>query len=68
MKSFFALLRKHLHDMNNHLTPLLGYAYLLVNEFEEGTRGKKFAKAIQGAAEPLGSAPCTGICCRTWLR
>src|SRR6202050_4997604 len=25
-------LRKQLHDMNNHLTPLLGYAYLLVNE------------------------------------
>jgi 2-C-methyl-D-erythritol 4-phosphate cytidylyltransferase len=44
-------LRKQLHDMNNHLTPLLGYAYLLANEFEEGTRPKKFAKSIQGAAE-----------------
>jgi 2-C-methyl-D-erythritol 4-phosphate cytidylyltransferase len=44
-------LRKMLHDMNNHLTPLLGYAYLLVNEAEEGSRAKKFAKSIQGAAE-----------------
>jgi 2-C-methyl-D-erythritol 4-phosphate cytidylyltransferase len=44
-------LRKQIHDMNNHLTPLLGYAYLLVNESEEGTRAKKFAKSIQGAAE-----------------
>jgi len=44
-------LRKQLHDMNNHLTPLLGYAYLLANEFEEGSRPKKFAKSIQGAAE-----------------
>jgi 2-C-methyl-D-erythritol 4-phosphate cytidylyltransferase len=44
-------LRKQLHDMNNHLTPLLGYAYLLVNEMPEDSRGKKFAKSIQGAAE-----------------
>jgi 2-C-methyl-D-erythritol 4-phosphate cytidylyltransferase len=45
------LLRKQLHDMNNHLTPLLGYAYLLVNEFEEGSRAKKFATSVQSAAE-----------------
>jgi 2-C-methyl-D-erythritol 4-phosphate cytidylyltransferase len=45
------MLRKQLHDMNNHLTPLLGYAYLLVNEFPEDSRPKKFAKSIQGAAE-----------------
>jgi 2-C-methyl-D-erythritol 4-phosphate cytidylyltransferase len=45
------LLRKQLHDMNNHLTPLLGYAYLLANEFPEDSRPKKFAKSIQGAAE-----------------
>jgi 2-C-methyl-D-erythritol 4-phosphate cytidylyltransferase len=45
------LLRKQLHDMNNHLTPLLGYAYLLSNEFEEGSRSKKFATSIQLAAE-----------------
>jgi 2-C-methyl-D-erythritol 4-phosphate cytidylyltransferase len=44
-------LRKHLHDMNNHLTPLLGYAYLLANEFPDDTKPKKFAKSIQGAAE-----------------
>jgi 2-C-methyl-D-erythritol 4-phosphate cytidylyltransferase len=45
------LLRKQLHDMNNHLTPLLGYAYLLTNEFPDDSRPKKFAKSIQGAAE-----------------
>jgi 2-C-methyl-D-erythritol 4-phosphate cytidylyltransferase len=45
------LLRKQMHDMNNHLTPLLGYAYLLVNEFPEDSRPKKFAKSIQMAAE-----------------
>jgi len=45
------LLRKQLHDMNNHLTPLLGYAYLLVNEFPEDSRPKKFAKSVQLAAE-----------------
>jgi 2-C-methyl-D-erythritol 4-phosphate cytidylyltransferase len=44
-------LRKQLHDMNNHLTPLLGYAYLLVNEFPDDSRPKKFAKSIQQAAE-----------------
>ena len=44
-------LRKQLHDMNNHLTPLLGYAYLLVNEFPEESRPKKFAKSVQTAAE-----------------
>src|ERR1700677_2958728 len=44
------LLRKQLHDMNNHLTPLLGYAYLLVNEFEDGSRSKKFATSVQSAA------------------
>jgi 2-C-methyl-D-erythritol 4-phosphate cytidylyltransferase len=53
------LLRKHLHDMNNHLTPLLGYAYLLTNEFEEGTRAKKFAKSIQGAAERCQATTAT---------
>jgi 2-C-methyl-D-erythritol 4-phosphate cytidylyltransferase len=45
------MLRKQMHDMNNHLTPLLGYAYLLVNEFPEDSRPKKFAKSIQMAAE-----------------
>jgi len=46
------MLRKHLHDMNNHLTPLLGYAYLLVNEFpEEDSRPRKFATSIQLASE-----------------
>ncbi len=45
------ILRKHLHDLNNHLTPLLGYAYLLANEFPEDSRSKKFASSIQGAGE-----------------
>lgn len=45
------MLRKHLHDLNNHLTPLLGYSYLLINEFPEEARGKKFATSIQTAAE-----------------
>ena len=45
------IIRKHLHDLNNHLTPLLGYAYLLANEFPEDSRSKKFAAAIQGAGE-----------------
>ena len=44
-------IRKHLHDLNNHLTPLLGYAYLLASEFPEDSKGKKFAAAIQGAGE-----------------
>lgn len=45
------VLRKHLHDMNNHLTPLLGYAYLLQNETQEGTNLRKFATSIQMAAD-----------------
>jgi 2-C-methyl-D-erythritol 4-phosphate cytidylyltransferase len=45
------MLRKQLHDMNNHLTPLLGYAYLLVNESPEDSRARKFAISIQLAAE-----------------
>ena len=45
------VLRKYLHDMNNHLTPLLGYAYLLVNEFPEDSKQKKFATNIQLASE-----------------
>jgi len=46
-----SVLRKHLHDMNNHLTPLLGYAYLLANEFPEDSRPRKFATSIQTASE-----------------
>jgi 2-C-methyl-D-erythritol 4-phosphate cytidylyltransferase len=45
------VLRKHLHDMNNHLTPLLGYAYLLVSEVGEDARLKKFAVNIQTSSE-----------------
>jgi 2-C-methyl-D-erythritol 4-phosphate cytidylyltransferase len=44
-------LRKNLHDMNNHLTPLLGYSFLLLNEVSEDARLKKFATNIQTAAE-----------------
>jgi len=45
------VLRKHLHDMNNHLTPLLGYAYLLSNELPAESRGKKYAASIQISGE-----------------
>ena len=45
------MLRKHMHDLNNHLTPLLGYAYLLANELPAESRGKKFAASIQSAGE-----------------
>ncbi len=44
-------LRKDMHDLNNHLTPLLGYAYMLQQEAEEGSRQKKFATNVQQAAE-----------------
>jgi 2-C-methyl-D-erythritol 4-phosphate cytidylyltransferase len=44
-------LRKHLHDMNNHLTPLMGYAYLLNNELQGDEKLKKFATSIQTASE-----------------
>ncbi len=45
------VLRKHLHDLNNHLTPLLGYAYLLSNELPPESRSKKFAVSVQTAGE-----------------
>lgn len=44
-------LRRLLHDMNNHLTPLLGYSFLLGNEFEPGSKGKKFCDNINTAGE-----------------
>jgi 2-C-methyl-D-erythritol 4-phosphate cytidylyltransferase len=46
-----ALLRKHLHDMNNHLTPLMGYAFLLNNELQDDEKLKKFSTSIQTASE-----------------
>jgi 2-C-methyl-D-erythritol 4-phosphate cytidylyltransferase len=45
------MLRKHIHDMNNHLTPLLGYAFLLGNELQDDERLKRFATSVQSAAE-----------------
>ena len=45
------MLRKHLHDMNNHLTPLMGYAFLLNNELQNDERLKKFSTSIQTASE-----------------
>ncbi len=45
------LLRKHIHDMNNHLTPLLGYSFMLSNELKEDERLKKFAASVQSAGE-----------------
>jgi 2-C-methyl-D-erythritol 4-phosphate cytidylyltransferase len=45
------VLRKQLHELNNHLTPLLGYSFLLMNESDADARVKKFAGSIQTAAE-----------------
>ena len=45
------MLRKHLHDMNNHLTPLMGYAFLLDNELQNDEKLKKFSGSIQTASE-----------------
>jgi hypothetical protein len=45
------MLRKNIHDMNNHLTPLLGYAFLLGNELQDDERLKRFTASIQAAAE-----------------
>lgn len=53
------VLRKHLHDLNNHLTPLLGYSYLLLQEFPEESRPKKFATSIQTAAERCQATAAT---------
>lgn len=53
------MLRKHLHDMNNHLTPLMGYAFLLSNEFPEDSRQKKFASSIQMAADRCQTTTAT---------
>jgi len=53
------MLRKHLHDMNNHLTPLLGYAYMLVSQFPEDSREKKFATSIQMASERCQTTTAT---------
>ncbi|PTX99570.1 2-C-methyl-D-erythritol 4-phosphate cytidylyltransferase [Verrucomicrobia bacterium LW23] len=44
-------LRRLVHDFNNHLTPLLGYSFLVENEFPAESRGKKFAANIQVAGE-----------------
>lgn len=43
--------RKLLHDLNNHLTPLMGYAFLIGNEFPDGHKGKRFAQNIQTSSE-----------------
>ena len=53
------MLRKHLHDMNNHLTPLLGYAYMLVSLFTEESREKKFATSILTASERCQATTAT---------
>lgn len=44
-------MRKYIHDMNNHLTPLMGYGFLIMKELKEGPNGKKFATNIQSASE-----------------
>jgi 2-C-methyl-D-erythritol 4-phosphate cytidylyltransferase len=44
-------LRRLLHDINNHLTPLLGYAFLVGNELPEDAKGRKYAENIGLAGE-----------------
>jgi len=43
--------RHLLHDLNNHLTPLMGYSFLINNEFPEDSKGKRFSQNIQTASE-----------------
>ena len=47
------IIRKHLHDLNNHLTPLLGYAYLLANEFPEDSRNQEIRRRHPGRGRAL---------------
>ena len=63
-------LRKQLHDMNNHLTPLLGYAYLLVNEFPDEIAAEEIrqerangGRALPGHDPPRSRNRC-GSCFR----
>jgi 2-C-methyl-D-erythritol 4-phosphate cytidylyltransferase len=44
-------LRKYIHDLNNHLTPLMGYGFLIMKELKDGPNGEKFARNIQSASE-----------------
>lgn len=44
-------IRRLLHDINNHLTPLLGYAFLIGNELPEDSKGKKYAENIAASGD-----------------
>ncbi|MEM1060334.1 MAG: 2-C-methyl-D-erythritol 4-phosphate cytidylyltransferase [Verrucomicrobiota bacterium] len=44
-------LRHLMHEINNHLTPLLGYSFLVGNDLPEDSKGKKFADNILAASE-----------------
>lgn len=44
-------LRHLMHEINNHLTPLLGYSFLVGNELPPDSKGAKFADSIQEAGE-----------------
>lgn len=44
-------IRRLIHDINNHLTPLFGYACLIGTELEEGSNGKKYADNITASGE-----------------
>ena len=39
------------HDLNNLLTPILGYGQLMFNDFEEGDKRKGYLKQIMQASE-----------------
>jgi 2-C-methyl-D-erythritol 4-phosphate cytidylyltransferase len=44
-------LRKLLHDLNNQLTPMVGYTYLLDNEIAAGTKSKGYLENLTKASE-----------------
>ncbi len=44
-------LRHLMHEINNHLTPLLGYSFLVGNELPPDSKAAKFADNIQEAGE-----------------
>lgn len=46
-------LRRLLHDVNNHLTSLMGYAFLLANELPEESELHKYAKNLNTSSEKL---------------
>lgn len=44
-------LRKLIHDLNNHLTPMMGYTFLLDSELPVDSRGKQYLENLSKASE-----------------